>query len=81
VAKIYATLRVTGQATNGVVRALLAQLQALAEACDAEGVEAKRSFDVWLDPEPRPEPVQDRVIPDPEPDFVRNAGLGDEEES
>jgi hypothetical protein len=63
VAKVFATLRVTGQVTNGVARDLLARLQSFTDACDAVGVEVKQTVDARLDPEPVPEP--EAVIPLP----------------
>jgi hypothetical protein len=57
VAKVFATLRVTGQVTNGVARDLLARLQSFTDACDAVGVEVKQTVDVRLDAEPVAVPV------------------------
>jgi hypothetical protein len=64
VAKVFATLRVTGQVTNGVARDLLARLQSFTDACDAVGVEVKQTVDVRLDAEPVAVPV----VAEPEPD-------------
>jgi hypothetical protein len=53
VAKVFATLRVTGHVSDGVARDLLAQLRSFTDACDAVGVEVKQSVDVTgLEPEP-----------------------------
>jgi hypothetical protein len=63
-ANVFATLRVTGQTPTGVARGLLAQLQSFIDACEAQGVEVKRSVDLT---DVEPEPVQVVAIADVEP--------------
>jgi hypothetical protein len=67
VAKVFATLRVTGHVSDGVARDLLAQLRSFTDACDAVGVEVKQSVDV-TGLEPEPPPVVVPVVAEPEPD-------------